>query len=113
MPLTQPGAASTTHATRPRRPVHPRKPAIKLAPDFDREHHSGKLLWVYCVISSSINADTLFSLGEKQRNRAHSRAIFDGYSKLREDVRESVKKARDEGLLLFCWQGTTVLEVPA
>lgn len=115
MPLTQPGAASTTHAQRQRRTVRPRRPALKQAPVYDDKRHGGKLLWVFCAIECAINADILWELATRQSRlpKAHTSAMLAGFTQLNQESRECVRRVREAGQLLLCWEGTTVLEVPA
>lgn len=115
MSAVQPGAASTTHAQRPRRTARPRRPAIKPAPQYDEQHHGSKLFWVFCAIESAINAEILWQMATSPstRRKAQSTAMLAGYSQLCRAERECVKYAHEAGQLLICWQGTKVLEVPA
>lgn len=86
-----------------------RAPAV---PSYSSEHHS-QLIWVYCALSSVVNADILLDLSERTSNRAHRGALLDGSDKLYCDSRKSFEQACKEGQLMFCWHGTSVLEVTA
>jgi hypothetical protein len=110
MPLTQPGAASTTPT---RRPSRLRLVTLKRAPEFNELHHGGKLIWVYCAVNRDIDAQILWNMSVREKNPTRSTALVMGYSALRDDASRCIREARDAGQLLFCWAGTTLLEVPA
>lgn len=77
----------------------------------------GPLIWVKCHNEAARDADLIVSealrlerLKPNKTRRALMEALFSSFAMLRNEAHTTANHARINGLLLFCWPGTKVLE---
>ena len=102
MPNAMPGAAITT-------PQSGHTPALPL---YSAPHHA-HMVWVYSALANVLNAERLIELDCNLSSKGYRTALIGGIAALEQNAREYFREARNDGQLLFCWHGTTSLEVPA
>lgn len=80
-----------------------------------------RLIFVLCLLEAQQNAQTLLIERAKQQKPTKSHpqgryesplldALWAGYNALRLEADRCAKEARQRGQLLYCFEGTTVLE---
>jgi hypothetical protein len=108
MPLTQPGATSTT----PKRRQRTKAPVYPTLPDTENS-----AFWLAALLRDHAEHEALIKLADKTSSKrvvCHHALVHAQYEKLQKIKETSGKYCLNDGLLPFAWAGTTYFEqVPA